>query len=500
MRNASLQADYNRLKRLKLRLKRPLQGRGSRSFFRYTFFLQPAMHASQPSTQHTAYRTNDVAWPAQFHHEITPRSLTATATAVGAAAPDVDRAPFVWLELGCGAGLNALVTAACHPRSRVVAIDLNPREIERAQRIAGQAGLDNVQFICADLACIDPASLPRADFIVSMGTYSWAGEAARQGIDTIVGQRLNTGGIACIGYMSQPGAAAFASARALMLQIAAQTPGDSAAQATAGIEVLRNLAAAGAGFFVDHPAIARAVGVDAQAVGAASLAHELLNPDWRPLHVADVMARLHGHDCRFIGSASPLDNIDALSLPAHTAAVIAQLAASGANPATLETARDLARNQRQRRDLFQKHSTAPLSPDAHRAALLTQRVRLAPSHARQRAQRQGDNWILDTPIGAATVAHSHIQPLLAALHNGPHSYAQIAALSAYSKNPGFINQIFQILHWAEIIYFVAATPQNPTAQIHALEASLSQNNLGHWQIIPDAGSAIPITRNHSPAF
>lgn len=437
----------------------------------------------------TDYRTNDIAWPVQFHREITPRWLSATAVALGAAAPDVDHSPFVWLELGCGAGLNALVAAACHPAARCIAVDVNPHEIGRAQRIATEAGLGNAEFICADLAALNADELPRADFIVSMGTYSWAGEAARVGMDRIIDQCLGERGIACIGYMSQPGAAAFAGARSLMLQIARRTPGDSAARAAAGLAVLRELAAAGAGFFLDHPALARAIGPDAQAVGAASLAHELLNADWQPLHVADLMARLHDSSaCRFIGSATPLENVDALSIAAPVQPLLARLTAQGADVATLETLRDLARNQRQRRDLFQKQATPPLDAHEHRAALLAQRVRSMPPHASFRASRQGADLVLDTPIGAAAIGWEHVQPLMDALEAGPCSYADIARLPAYCQNPGFVNQIFQVLNWAGIIHFVGYGTY--AENMDRVQLALSRNGLGNWRILPDAGTAI----------
>lgn len=438
------------------------------------------------------YCTNDIDWPAWFHREITPRWLAATAVALGAAAPDVERGDFVWLELGCGAGLNALIGAACHSDARFVAVDVNPRAIERAQRIAAAVGLDNAEFICADLATLQPAALPVADFIVSMGTYSWAGEAARQGIERIIGSRLGEHGIACIGYMSEPGASAFASAREFMLQLAARTPGDSAAKAQAGMAALRTLAGAGAGFFVEHPAIARAITRDADRVGTAHLAHELLNADWQPLHVAQLMGRLReSAACRFIGSATPLENMDALSLPAATQSVLAQWAAQGADVAMLETARDLARNQRQRRDLFQKQSTPALSVGAHREALLAQRVRLLPPHAQLHAARQGEDLVLDTPIGAAALDWAHVAPIVAALQDGPScSYAEMAQWPAYAQNPGFINQILQILNWAGIIHFVGENPKNNLEKIAKLEKALAENDLGTWQILPDAATAL----------
>lgn len=451
------------------------------------------------------YRTHDTPWPVQFHREITPRWLRGVATALGAASVDVD-APFVWLELGCGAGLNALVTAAAHPWSQCWAIDINPTEIARAQRIASEVGLGNVNFICADIATLDVSALPAADFIVSMGTYSWAGEAARRACDALIGQKLTAHGLACVGYMSQPGAAAFAGVRQLMQQVQRYVPGSSAEQARVGMQWAQTLADAGAGFFVDHPTIARAVQHDGLAVGAASLAHELLNPDWMPLHAAQVMQRmgadLHATQgaaaaCRFIGSATALDNIDALSLPAATQSLLAHWQSVGADAAMLETLRDLARNQRVRRDIFQKQSTPALDEAAHRQALLAQRVCALPAHAQRCAHFSGTDWVLDTPIGTAALDQALIAPLWSAVQSGPRSYGELATLAAYRDSPGLVNQLIQALLWGGWLAFVQQTPvETPIAHDHDarriahLQAALQAAGLGAWDIHAASGLAL----------
>ncbi|MFC7553327.1 methyltransferase regulatory domain-containing protein [Pseudoroseomonas wenyumeiae] len=81
-----------------------------------------------------------------------------------------------------------------------------------------------------------------------------------------------------------------------------------------------------------------------------ALAHELLPAHWQPFHVAEMMAAFAEAGCRYLGSATPPENIDAVSLPAATRPLVAGLA----DPALAETARDIARNQALRRDLYMR--------------------------------------------------------------------------------------------------------------------------------------------------
>ncbi len=55
------------------------------------------------------------------------------------------------LDLGCGAGLDALIAAhRVGPTGRVVGVDYSEAMLERARRAARAAGLDNVDFVHAD--------------------------------------------------------------------------------------------------------------------------------------------------------------------------------------------------------------------------------------------------------------------------------------------------------------------------------------------------------------
>ncbi|WP_052754931.1 class I SAM-dependent methyltransferase [Lampropedia cohaerens] len=404
----------------------------------------------------------DVPYPAHFHREMLPAWLHTTLTAAGYAAP-TPNAPFRMLELGCGIGINTLVSAACHPQAETIGIDLSSREVAQAQLVASAAALTNARFECEDLrdtaqrALAQPA--PDCDYIVCHGLYSWVEPNVQDALHTIIAHRLKPGGIVYLGYMCQPGSAAFGAAQKLMHLHADRASGDSAQRARSAVQLVQALASGGAGYFVEHPSAQREIQRLTQE-DDAYLAHEFLNRSWHAHHVAEVMARFAQSDCDYTASATPIENIDAVSLPAGVQPIIDALRRQGAGTPEIETAKDIARNQNQRRDIYQKrepqgHRACLLSAQQHRHALLTQRVVLLPSADLQQLQTRDPaaTLTLATRIGPVQLPLHHVRPMLQALREGARTYAELAQLPSYQANPGFINQLLQVLAWAGWLRF-----------------------------------------------
>ncbi|KAF1019933.1 MAG: putative protein RP789 [Paracidovorax wautersii] len=444
----------------------------------------------------SAYLT-DVDYPRHFHRETMPVWLASVMTALGRRALDLAR-PYVWLELGCGSGLNAVIAAAANPRGQFIGIDFNERAIAQAQALAAAAGIGNVRFHVMRFDG-DASLLPLCDFIVCHGVYSWVAPAERQAIQRIVASRLKPAGLLYLAYMSQPGASAFAAAQRFMRLATARQAGDSAQRATAGLALLQRMAQGGAGYFVEHPAALREVERMAAQGNADYLAHELLNAHWDALHVADVMQDMDTADCDYAGSALPLDNIDAVSLPANTQPLLAELRQGGADTAQLETFKDIARNQNQRRDLYQRRGAhSQLTADEHRAALLAQRWRLLPAAAAQATAGSGSGELaFDTRIGPVRLPLAHAAPLLDALRQGPQSYAELAGLPAYARQPGFLNPLLQCLAWSGWVHALRTdgpVTASDDAQLQRLNALLADGlDIAHGplQAVADIGSAVP---------
>lgn len=442
-----------------------------------------------------AYITN-VAYPAHFHREMMPQWLHASLTGLGIDAPNIDHS-FTWLELGCGSAVNLLTAAANYPHAQFVGIDISGREIQQAQQWAEACGLDNVQLLCADfgdvsaadaLGSLLKATAKRFDFIVSHGVYSWVAPTVQAAMHRLIGQLLAPQGIAYLAYNSQPGAASLSATQRLLWLNAQRITAGSAAQVRNGLDLIMTLAKGGAGNYVEQPALLRELERIAS-MDEAYLAHEFLNRDWCAHHVADVMQALAETDCQFVGSATPIENINAFSLPAKLHKLFAHMQAQGLEAAQIETAKDIARNQNMRRDMYQKSplpaatspgenkstNSAHLSESAHRARLLAQQLVVLPA-AQQAAPRATDTAIhLPTRIGALELPVAQVQPILNALQTGTQSYSALAQLPAYQTNPGLLNPLLQTLAWAGWVQFVQIA--NSAAQAQAIAervASLRQ--------------------------
>lgn len=385
---------------------------------------------------------DDVAYPDRFHRELVPGWLHATATALGFAAPAIDR-PYRWCELGCGGGLTALAAAATNPCGHFTAIDAAAAPLERARTIAGDAGLANVEFITADLRA--PALRDGApfDFVVLHGLWSWVDDAVQAAIIGFLQARLAPGGLVAIGYMSHPGASQLQAVQWLLHEAARQASGDSAQRTRAGLALLRELADHGAGYFAEHPGALRQLEA-MEREAPEYLAHEFLGAHWRPQHVAGMIRTLAAADCAFIGSATPLENIDALSVPGALQPLLRTL---GDGPLA-ETVRDLARNQSLRRDLFQR-AARPLDPQAHVAALDAIAWTALPGAP---TGSGGQGLRLDTRIGPVEAPAALVDPVLAALAAGPATFAALRTLPAFAAAPGMLNQVLQLLAWAGLVH------------------------------------------------
>lgn len=421
----------------------------------------------------------DVAYPGRFHRELMPGWLHAVVTALGHRAPAVDAA-FDYCELGCGDGLNLLVAAALHPQARFIGVDLDPLHVQLAQAAADAAGVGNVRFVLGD-AAVPPAALALGtfDFVVSHGMWSWMPEAARLAATRQAITLLRDGGIACIGYMSQPGAAVLAPLQRLMREVAASVDGDAAQRATQALAFARRLADAGAGLFAEYPGLARQLEAMARE-SPAHLAHEFLSGHWQPLHAADVLADFAAAGGDWLGSATPLENIDALSLPGS----VLPLLREATTPALAETLKDAARHQSLRRDLFQRGRRA-LSPQQHLDALDALTWLPAPGVPLH------DEVVLDTRIGPVQVPPQLSAPLLRALADGACSHARLRALPAFAARSDVLNQVTQALLWAGCLHPALHRPASEAAA-EALASVLAARAATRWTPWREAGTALPL--------
>jgi SAM-dependent methyltransferase len=447
----------------------------------------------------------DVVYPDHFHREIMPVWLVSIMEALGRRAPDI-REPYVWLDLGCGTGISTLVAAAMNPKGKFIGVDINADEISEARELAQRLGVKNLTFLQAsfDQLLDDPQyRLPECDFIVTHGVYSWISADMRHAIHRTVKTLLRPGGIFYVSYITHPGAASFSAAQRMLLLVAQATTGSIEHKVEQGVDWLKRLAANGAGYFSEHVSAMREVS-SLDSMDPSYLAHEFLNSEWQAFHVSDVIADMYAIDCDYAGSANPLENIDTLSIPGKMAPVMADMFRAGWDIAKMETARDIARNQNQRRDIYQKRSDHgnALSADQHRQVLLRQQAVLlpqAPSMDLLRVQAGNAQLTFETRIGPFSIAGEYVAPLLRALHGGAQTYESLSALPEYCRQPGLISQLLQALAWMGWTHFmrpdtVASLPIPGVLErlTQVLDERHQRNQaMPRYLPVPEIGSAIP---------
>lgn len=409
----------------------------------------------------------DLQYPARFHREHAPLWLASVLTALGLRAPE---GRLSCGEIGCGPGFGLLALAAANPDMSFHGWDLNPEHIARARDVAARASLTNIRFDVADIEQLSPHPV---DVLLCHGLYSWVGASTRAAIAAFAGHSLKPGGVFLLHYMTLPGGAAFQAFHALF----AALPRGSERIAN-GLDRLKALQESGAGFFALHP---HATGTleSLTREDPAYVAHDYLTPEFHPLAVADVIAAMEAEGLEHVGSATPLENIDALSLPAQTQNLIAQ----EADLPLRETMKDIARNQALRLDLYMKKPRR-LSAGDHLEALRRQTFSALPG-----APSSG-SLTFSTRIGAVEGPPEIFSPLLSRLATGP---ATGAELEQFVPQPGLLNQAMQMLLWSGIAHPTRKIGDTaPARRFNRLMMSFSlQGTQVPALVAPSLGSALP---------
>lgn len=416
----------------------------------------------------------DVPYPPHFHKEMQPVWLEHVVGSLGCATPNLSQ-HYHYCELGCGTGINLLVAAACNTMGQFVGVDFNARHIAMAREAAHTIGLDNVSFIEAGFDQLPQKSLPDFDIIATHGTWSWLPAKAQLGILQTVHQRLKPQGLFYLHYMCHPGVTRLTGIQKLFHEVSLGTDASSVDSTRQSLALLRQLADAGSGLFVDNPGLLQELEI-LEKESPYYLAHEFLTDHWQPQHSADVHRLVAQTGVTFIGSANCFENIDSLSIPAAVQPVLETLS----TPALRETIKDLARNQHQRLDIFQRQ---PRSLD------IRQRLEhLDPRHFRGLSSLPSiDGLRFDTPIGPLPVPPDLFQPLLEALAAGPVSFATLRSLAAFSGEPGLLLQALNMLMWAEHVHPMR-NESNATPNASPLQAWLDQHGLP-LTLAADCGTA-----------
>ena len=295
---------------------------------------------------HQGYVT-EVDYTYGFYRELTPALMQLSLLAGAVEPPPLGE--FKYCELGFGQGVGLNVLAAANPRGEFWGTDFNPAHAAGARQLAAMAGLQN--FRCFDDSFEEFAArtdLPKFDWIVLHGVYSWVGERNRAAIVEFLRKHLAVGGVVHVSYNALPGWAPLMPLRELLVRAAtSETRSPMPARIESALALAKQLNELPIGYFKQNAGAVRQLEEMAKQ-DRNYLAHEYLNAAWDPLYFADVAAEMETAKLTYAGSADVSQRFEGVTLPAE----VRKLLSTVSDPVWKETLRDFSINQRFRRDLF----------------------------------------------------------------------------------------------------------------------------------------------------
>jgi SAM-dependent methyltransferase len=243
----------------------------------------------------------DVAYLRDFKPALAPAWLDHVAL-VGGVEPPSRQDGFAWCDLGCGQGVTAVMLAATHPGGSFYGIDAMAVHIDHARRLTAEAAVSNVAFHAVDFGTALDLKLPRFDYIVAHGVYTWVDSASRRALRGFIDRRLKPGGLVYVSYNAMPGWARDLPFQRLVLELGRSFPGDSAQRFASAAKIFRSLADARV------PALAQSFTMNEleqrpQDYTPAYLVHEFMPGAWQPLYVTEVRAAMKTIELTPVGSA-----------------------------------------------------------------------------------------------------------------------------------------------------------------------------------------------------
>jgi hypothetical protein len=329
-----------------------------------------------------------------------------------------------YLELGCGIGVGALVTAASNPGWQVTAIDYNPAHIAIGASLARAARLDNIHFMEADLAQLATSrqadAIPQADFVSMHGLWSWVSNDVRAGIVRLLAAKTRAGGLVHLSYNALPAWQGALGMQRLIYEAGIRTSGRSDAQAQAGLAVARDLKAVESQYLAES-SITRDILDSTVALSTEYLSHEYMSAHWAPAFHADVVAALAEAKLDWVSSINPMENFPELMLTPEQRDIMNR----HKDPILRELIKDMCLPRQLRHDVFVRGARR-LYNDQRNAAL--SHLTVMPIVSAGELQTE-----IHVPAGKAEVGDT-LKGMMTAAMRGPATIGELLALDG-GQNP-----------------------------------------------------------------
>ncbi|MBL8363455.1 MAG: class I SAM-dependent methyltransferase [Rubrivivax sp.] len=435
-------------------------------------------------TDWTAGYVADVGYTHGYYPELNPLRVAHAFAAAGVVCPRIATA----CELGYGQGLSANLHAAASG-VQWHGTDFNPAHAAFARDLADASGAGAQLHGDAFADYARRTDLPDFDFIGLHGVWSWISDENRACIVDFIDRKLKVGGALYVSYNTLPGWATFGPMRHLMTQHAAVmgTPGAALGQRIDGaLAFAEALLAADPQFGRAHPAVRERL-AHFRGQSRAYLAHEFFNRDWLPMHFADMAGCLSQARLTYVGSAHPLDAVDALSLSEAQRALLSTIP----DPMFRETVRDFMTHQQFRRDHWVK-GPRRLDTREQTALLRAQRVLLVTPRAEV-------PLTLKAPVGEAELSDPAYATLLDALADRtPRTLGELAdaAPLPIGRVAACINVLVGMTHVVPVQDEAAVQAAGPTSaalNVRLRALASGGGEVGHLAS-PLVGGGVPVSR------
>ena len=389
--------------------------------------------AAQPWTE--GY-VDGISYIRSFYRELSPTLLRFALLLAGHRPPADPAGSYHYAELGCGHGVTSAVLAASHPRARFDAVDFNPDHIAGARRLADDAGLRNASFredSFADL--LDEARADSSDgydIVALHGIWSWVSERNREILIELLARKLKPGGLLFLTYNALPGTYSSLPLRRLLVEHTSENSGPLPERIANALDFATRMTANGYGWFGENDALPNRIeGLKDKSPNY--IAHEYLNRDWTAFYHADVARSLAAAKLRFAGSAVPMEQVDALTLPEEAMAGLSD----ARDPDWRETLRDMLINRSFRRDLYIKGSD-PLSATERRSLL-------GSTHFTLLVDSDDAPELVSTPTGRITLTGPLHQAVIRKLGESQCSLDDLVKLAAAGEQAASFDTVLDML-------------------------------------------------------
>jgi SAM-dependent methyltransferase len=433
--------------------------------------------------------TSEIDYTSNYYGELSPERMRLSLLAAGiehsmAAAPD-------YLELGFGQGLSLVVNAATNP-GRYWGNDFNPGQVANARELAAATGrqVTLLEDSFEELARRD--DLPEFDVIALHGIWSWISDTSRAAIVEIARRRLKPGGIFYLTYNVMSGWAPMLPLRTLLAEYEKrEASGQLLQRLTQSVDFAGKLREVNIGYFGQNTKVASLLDSFKER-DERYLAHEYFNANWHPMSFTDVADTLADAKLAFATSATILETLPGISVPANADEVLKTIN----DPVLRELTKDAFMAQTFRRDIFVK-GPRKLSPWQQAKAIANSKFIMI-GEPDKRPKK------IKTSFGEAELREDIYGPVVAALAQQPNATASVGQLLNVKELAGLPrDHVWQALLLLTGTGFLspASTSTNPAADdvaskgLNKLLLERAEANAGVEQLAaPRLGAAIVVNR------